>query len=91
MRRGIMTENKKAYHDERLGWIMKEGLTPKQKTVYDVIKDFIKSNEYSPSYEEIKQLAGLHSKENVHRYIYQLIDRGWLRNKKGRNRSLSLT
>ena len=71
--------------------INKEGLTPKQKTVYNIIKDFIKSNEHSPSYEEVKQLAGLHSKENVHRYIYQLIDRGWLRNKKGRNRSLSLT
>ena len=86
-----MTINKKAHHDKRLGWVMKEGLTPKQKTVYDIIKDFIKSNKYSPSYEEVKQLTGLHSKENVHRYIYQLIDRGWLRNKKGRNRSISIT
>ena len=86
-----MTGNKKAYHDKRLGWIMKEGLTPRQKTVYDIIRDFIKSNKYSPSYEEIKQLAGLHSKENVYRYVHQLIDRGWLRNKKGRNRSLSIT
>ena len=69
----------------------KLGLTPRQKKLYDIIRDFIVINEYSPSYEEVKQLTGLHSKENVHRYIYQLIDRGWLRNKKGRNRSLSLT
>ena len=32
----------------------KEGLTPKQKKFYDVIKSFVKANGYAPSYEEMK-------------------------------------
>ena len=31
----------------------KQGLTPKQKIVFDVIKDFIKENGIAPSYEEL--------------------------------------
>ena len=33
----------------------KQGLTPRQKEVYDIIKGYIKQNGYAPSYEEIKQ------------------------------------
>ena len=40
----------------------KDGLTPKQKIFYDIIKDFIKMNKFAPSYEELKQLSGLNSK-----------------------------
>ena len=54
---------------------VKEGLTPKQKLLYDVIKDFIKFNEYSPSYEELKQLMGSRSKGHIHALIHQLIRR----------------
>ena len=66
----------------------KEGLTPKQKLLYDVIKDFIKFNEYSPSYEELKQLLGSRSKGHIHALIHQLIRRHWVGKRNGANRSL---
>ena len=66
----------------------KEGLTPKQKILYDVIKDFIKFNEYSPSYEELKQLMGSRSKAHIHALVHQLIRRHWVGKRNGANRSL---
>ena len=93
MPKDIMTINKKAHHDKRLGWIMKnkkEGLTPRQLEIYKEVVDFIRGNKYSPSYEEIKQLANLRSKSEVHRYVHQLERRGWIRLGNGRNRSISI-
>ena len=78
MRKDLMTNTKK------------EGLTPKQKLFFDSIKDFIKMNKFSPSYEELKQLNNMHSKSQVHGYIHRLIARGWLKNGNGRNRSISI-
>ena len=69
---------------------MKEGLTPRQLDIYKEIVDFIRGNKYSPSYEEIKQLSNLRSKSEVHRYVHQLVRRGWLRFGYGRNRSISI-
>jgi|ETN02SMinimDraft_4_1059925.scaffolds.fasta_scaffold22095_3 repressor LexA len=79
--------------DKRLGWTMKkntkkEGLTPKQKWVFEAIKDFIQQNGHSPSYEEIKQLMGVRSKSNVHAYVHRLATRGWIGFGNGRNRSI---
>ena len=70
--------------------ILKDGLTPRQLDVYKEIVDFITGNKYSPSYEEIKQLANLRSKSEVHRYVHQLVRRGWIRFGHGRNRSISI-
>ena len=56
----------------------KMGLTAKQAKFLNVIKDFIASNGYSPSYEEMKQLNGMRSKSNVHAYVYGLKKRGYL-------------
>ena len=66
----------------------KEGLTPKQKKLYDIIKDFIKVNKHSPSYEELKQLIGLRSKSNIHALVHQLMRRHWIGKRNGANRSL---
>ncbi len=41
---------------------VKMGLTQKQAKFLAVIKDFIASNGYSPSYEEMKQLNDMRSK-----------------------------
>ena len=68
----------------------KLGLTPKQKKVYDLIVNFINSNGYSPSYEEIKQLINSNSKSHVHALVHQLKNRGWIYFGKGRNRSISV-
>ena len=57
---------------------VKMGLTEKQAHFLKVIKDFIASNGYSPSYEEMKQLNGMRSKSNVHAYVYSLKKRGYV-------------
>ena len=66
----------------------KVGLTPKQKKLYNIIKDFIKVNKHSPSYEELKQLIGLRSKSNIHALVHHLIKRHWIGKRNGANRSL---
>ena len=66
----------------------KAGLTPKQKKLYDVIKNFIAANSYSPSYEELKQLMGSRSKAHIHALIHQLVRRHWIGKRNGANRSL---
>jgi len=66
----------------------KMGLTPKQEKLYNIIKDFIATNKYSPSYEELKQLIGLRSKSNIHALIHQLVRRHWIGKRNGANRSL---
>jgi len=84
----------KAVYNERLGWIMKnkkidkQGLTPRQMEVYNLIKDYISANGFAPSYEEIKQLMGSRSKAHVHAFVHQLINRGWIGRGNGRNRSI---
>ena len=57
---------------------VKLGLTQKQAKFLTVIKDFIASNGYSPSYEEMKQMNGMRSKSNVHAYVYALKKRGYV-------------
>ena len=66
----------------------KQGLTPKQKIVFEVIRDFINQNGVAPSYEELKQLIGSKSKSHVHGLVHQLIRRGWIGKGNGRNRSI---
>ena len=66
----------------------KLGLTPTQKKVYDLIVNFIDSNGFSPSYEELKQLINSNSKSHVHALVHQLKNRGWIDFGKGRNRSI---
>ena len=68
----------------------KLGLTPTQKKVYDLIVNFINSNGFSPSYEELKQLINSNSKSHVHALVHQLKNRGWIYFGKGRNRSISV-
>jgi len=68
--------------------ISKVGLTPKQKKLYNIIKNFIAANKYSPSYEELKQLTGSRSKAHIHALIHQLVRRHWIGKRNGANRSL---
>jgi repressor LexA len=66
----------------------KMGLTEKQAKFLKVINDFIASNGYSPSYEEMKQMNGMRSKSNVHAYVYHLKKRGYVDIIKYCNRSI---
>jgi|TARA_R110000824_G_scaffold319354_1_gene506463 repressor LexA len=56
----------------------KMGLTAKQAKFLQQIQSFIKSNGYSPSFEELKQLNNMKSKSNVHSYVHALKKRGYI-------------
>lgn len=69
---------------------MKIPPTPRQKKALDFIRAYIKENEYSPSYDEIKNALGLKSKSGGHRLVLGLINRGHLGKVGGCHRSLFL-
>jgi repressor LexA len=63
-------------------------LTRRQREVYDFISEFVQSQGYSPSFEEIGEGLGLHSLATVHKHITNLEQKGLL--KRGYNRSRSI-
>ena len=66
------------------------GLTPRMKIMLDIIKEYIKNNGFSPSYEELKQLCGLRSKSGVHRYLHCLKERGYINFKYNMKRGIEV-
>ncbi len=70
---------------------MTEPLTKKQKEVLDFVTEFIKINEYSPSYRELADHLGLSSPATIHEHIKSLEDKGYLKVPAGRARALELT
>jgi len=65
-------------------------LTPRQKQVLDFIADYIDSNHYNPSYEEIAQGLQLASLATVHKHIQALEERRYLRRTYNHSRSLEI-
>ena len=65
-------------------------LTPKQKKILSYIKNFIKENDYSPSFEEIRRHFKLASKSTVHQYIEALRNKGYLGQSNHRARSIEI-
>jgi len=63
-------------------------LTKRQREVYEFIKQFIDTEGYSPSLEEICSHFGLSSVATVHKHVQHLVEKGFLR--KGWNRSRSV-
>jgi repressor LexA len=63
-------------------------LTRRQKQLYDFVSEFVESNGYSPSYQEIGDGLGLSSLATVHKHISNLEEKGLL--KRGANRSRSI-
>jgi len=63
-------------------------MTKRQKQVLDFVLKFWEEHGYSPSYEDIGSGLGIASKSNVHRLIYSLVNRGFLKNQPGKSRSL---
>lgn len=67
------------------------GLTEKQAELLAFIKAFQKANRgISPSFEEMKEGVGLHSKSGVHRLVEALVDKGHIRRLHNRARSLEI-
>jgi repressor LexA len=65
-------------------------ITKRQKQVYDFISDFVASNGYSPSFEEIGGGLGLSSLATVHKHISNLEKKGLLKRDYNRSRSIDV-
>ncbi len=65
-------------------------LTRRQREVLDVIRDFIETNGYSPSLEEIGGSLGLSSVATVHKHVSHLVEKGLVRRVWNQNRSIEL-
>jgi repressor LexA len=66
-------------------------LTKRQKEVLDFIADFVESNGYSPSYEELAHGLKLASLATVHKHIQALESRNYLRRLFNQSRSLEVS
>jgi repressor LexA len=68
--------------------VNKVALTRRQREIFDYISDFVKTNGYSPSLEEIAGNFGLASVATVHKHVHHLVEKGFLRKAWNRSRSL---
>ena len=65
-------------------------LTKRQRQIYDFIAEFVRSNGYSPSFEEIGAGLGLSSLATVHKHINNLEAKKLLRRDYNRSRSIDV-
>ena len=65
-------------------------ITKRQRQIYDFISDFVQKNQYSPSFEEIREAMGLNSLATVHKHISNLETKGLLTRDYNRSRSIDL-
>jgi repressor LexA len=65
-------------------------LTPKQHELLRFINTRLENGGISPSFEEMKDALGLHSKSGVHRLVTALVERGFIRRLPNRARALEV-
>lgn len=65
-------------------------LTQRQKEILEFVTEYIKKNETSPSFNEIKDKFGLSALSTVHEHITELVDKGYLRRDERKERGLYL-
>jgi|SRR3989339_190925 len=65
-------------------------LTQRQKEILEFVIGYIKENEMSPSFNEIKDKFGLSALSTVHEHITELVDKGFLRRDERKERGLYL-
>ena len=66
-------------------------LTKKQKELFVYLRDYISSNDISPSFEEMKNAVNLKSKSGIHRLITSLEQRGFIKRLKHKARAMEIT
>ena len=66
-------------------------LTKRQKEVLDFLADFIESNGYSPSYEEMAAALNLASLATVHKHISALESKNYVQRSYNQSRSLEVS
>lgn len=67
-----------------------KSLTQRQKEILEFVAEYIKENEMSPSFNEIKDKFGLSALSTVHEHITELVDKGYLRRDERKERGLYL-
>ena len=70
---------------------MEHMLTKKQKELFVYLRDYILSNDISPSFEEMKNAVNLKSKSGIHRLITSLEQRGYIKRLKHKARAMEIT
>ena len=65
-------------------------LTQRQKEILEFVTEYIKENDTSPSFNEIKDKFGLSALSTVHEHITELVDKGFLRRDERKERGLYL-
>ena len=65
-------------------------LTKKQRQILDYVEEFVETNGYSPSYEEIAEHFGYSSLATVHEHLSNLEQKGFLRKNYNKSRSLEI-
>lgn len=63
-------------------------MTDSQKKIYDIIKDFMKNNGYSPTVREIGKIAGLKSSGTVFCHLMNLEKEGFIVMEKSKSRTI---
>ena len=66
-------------------------LTKKQKELFVYLRDYISSNDISPSFEEMKNAVNLKSKSGIHRLITSLEQSGYIKRLKHKARAMEIT
>ena len=66
-------------------------LTKKQKELFVYLRDYISSNDISPSFEEMKNAVNLKSKSGIHILITSLEQRGYIKRLKHKARAMEIT
>ncbi|HSR69510.1 MAG TPA: transcriptional repressor LexA [Acidobacteriota bacterium] len=65
-------------------------LTKRQKSILDFVREFINSNGYSPTLEEIAEKFDLASLNGVYKHLKNLEERGFIRRLPNQSRSIEL-
>lgn len=65
-------------------------LTAHQMQLLDYIHSYTVSHGYSPSFIEMRDAMGLHSKSGIHRMLAALEERGFIRRLKNRARAIEV-
>ena len=65
-------------------------LTKRQKSIFQFIEDYLNSNDYSPSLEEIGAHFGIASMNGVHKHLKVLEERGYIRRISNKARSIQI-
>jgi len=69
---------------------MRKILTDKQEEVFNIVKEFIEKNGYSPSIRELCVLTNKKSTSTIAEYLMVLSDKGYITYQVGKNRTIRI-